>query len=246
VPDGAFHWLTPFGPEHGPRAAQAHHALARLPELIPGLEPVPPPGGWPAILLASTEDQLAYEGLFAGSGPQIINGGCWRSYPVGHLAIPAHDKSALDAAFGHELVHAVLFGGGVPIWLQEGIATELETRMGSKAAPLADLYQWRETLQYWRTHDATAFWNARAFGDPASSAHAYALAQVLGYHWTRHPERLRAARELGRAGWADPDAALRTLLGVDRGRLLSAVLEPARRRGWLERFAYWCFVGEPP
>jgi hypothetical protein len=246
VSDRAFHWLTPFGADHERLAAHARHALLRLPEVIPGLEPEPPPGGWPAVLFASTDDQLAYEGLFGGSGASIISGGCWRSFPVGHLAVPVTGREALDAAFGHELVHAVLSGSGVPTWLQEGIATELETRMGNRAPPLADLYTWRATLTYWREHPAGPFWSGAAFRDPASSEHAYRLAQLLGYHWTRRPERLRAARDLGRAAWKDQDGALLGLIGADRAGLLRAVLAPDRRRGWLDRFLHWCFVHDAP
>jgi hypothetical protein len=246
VQDSAFHWLTPFGVDHERRARHAHHALRRLPELIPGLEPVPPAGGWPAILFASTEDQLAYEALFGGTGADIINGGCWRSHPVGHLAIPVHDWDALDAAFGHELVHAVLTDSGIPVWLQEGIATELETRLGHRTPPLADLYHWTTTLDYWRSHAPDPFWTAEAFHDPAASEHAYRIAQVLGYQWTRHPERLLHARTLGAQHWQDVDRALLANIGVDRASLLRAVLDPPRFRGWLERFLSWCFLGDHP
>jgi hypothetical protein len=244
VRDESFHWLTPFGSDHARHAKHAHHGLRRLPELIPGLEPSPPEGGWPAILFANTDDQLAYESLFGGSGTSIINGGCWRSYPVGHLAIPVSEWDGLDAAFGHELVHAILHGGGVPLWLQEGIATELETCMGNRKAPLSDMYHWGKTLTYWRTHSIDLFWSSRAFHDPESSDAAYGLAQVLGYHWTKYPERLREARALGKDGWKDQDAALRKLVGTDRAGLIAAVLGPGRKRGVIERFLYWCFVGD--
>jgi hypothetical protein len=69
---------------------------------------------------------------------------------------------------------------------------------------------------------------------------------VLGYHWTRHPTRLREARALGAERWQDQDAAVRHLLGTDRAGLIAAVLGPPRQRGWLERFLSWCVVGDAP
>ena len=168
--DGTFRWLTPFGAGQGRYAAHAHHGLARLPQLIRGLEPRTPAGGWTAILLASTDDQLAYESLFGGSGASIINGGCWRSHQIPHLAIPVSSWDCLDAAFGNELVHDVLHESGIPVWLQEGIATELETCMGNRQPPLADMHEWGQTLRYWRTSDSDSFWSARAFHDPPHHA----------------------------------------------------------------------------
>lgn len=158
IDDANFAWLTPFpADQHERLARQAHYALHRLPELIPGLDPRPPAGGWPAVVFAGIDQQLAYRALmhaaWAGVAPDaatspataeaaaadpahvpdpaepasIIDGGSWSSYPVGHLAIPWSDREAPDAAFAHELVHAVLDTEGVPVWLQEGIATEVET-----------------------------------------------------------------------------------------------------------------------
>ena len=249
VDDGVYIWLTPFGDDHATHARQAHYALRRLPEMLPGFDPAPTPGHrWPAILLASTDDLLAYEGLFGGSGDSIIHGGCWRRRPVGHLAIPVSEWDGLDAAFGHELVHAILDESGIPRWLQEGITTELETRMGNRSQPLQNQHNWRETLAYWRTHDPADFWSGQGFRDPASSEHAYRLAQVIGYRWTRSPERLQLAQRLRPADWDDEQATLATHFQVSRDDLLAAVLTPGgvRKRGWLEPLLYWCFVGDPP
>jgi len=244
-PDGVFHWATPFAPEeHRTYARQAVYALKRVGETIPGLVTTPPPAGWPAILFASVEDQLAYDVLFGGDGSQIINGGMWRSWPIGHLAIPVSDWDALDAAFGHELVHASLSGTGVPGWLQEGLATELETGMGNRVAPLNDLYQWRQTLAWWRSHPPESFWDASAFATPESSRHAYALAQVIALRLTHRPEQLHRACTIGPQAWQDQDAVLREIMGADRATVFQTVIGEGRKRGLFERFLCWCFVGD--
>lgn len=249
--DGIFHWATPFPEaEHARYAEHAAYALARVGQTIPGLVTTPPTGGWPAVLFTSTEEQLAYDGLFHGDDdggePEILNGGMWRSWPIGHLAIPVRQWDALDAAFGHELVHAALSGTGVPIWLQEGLATELETGMGNRTAPLNDLYHWKQTLAWWRSHPSDSFWNADAFHDPASSQHAYALAQVIALRLTHRPDRLQYACTIGQEAWRDQDAVLRQLLGVDREQLFQAVTGEGRQRSWFEKLLYWCFVGDRP
>ncbi len=247
VSDGLFYWATPFNEEaQALYAKHAAYALGRVGQTIPGLVVTPPENGWPAILFASVDAQLAYEDLFGGSGARIISGGCWCSWPIGHLAIPVSAWDALDAAFGHELVHATLSNTGVPGWLQEGLATELETGMGNRTAPLNDLYHWRETLAWWRSHSADSFWDASAFTNPESSQHAYALAQVMALRLTSKPECLRRACTIGPEAWQDQDAVLQEILGGDRTALFQAIIGEGQRRGWLERFLYWCFVGERP
>ncbi len=245
--DAHYHWVTPFSDEqHKKYAMQAAYALERVGQTIPGLVVTPPSQGWPAILFASVDAQLTYDGLFSGEGNHIINGGCWRSWPIGHLAIPVSEWDALDAAFGHELVHAALSNTGVPIWLQEGLATELETGMGNRTSPLNDLFHWRETLQFWRQHDAQTLWDASAFGDPNSSRHAYAIAQVIALRLTNKPQQLRRACTIGAEAWKDPDAVLRELIGCDRDAIFHNIIDDKPRGGWFERFIYWCFVGDRP
>jgi hypothetical protein len=245
--DATFAWVTPYTEsEHARLATQAAYGLSRVGRTIPGLVITPPPSGWPAILFASTEAQLAYDGLFGGEGARIVNGGMWRNWPVGHLAIPVSAWDALDAAFGHELVHAALSGTGVPTWLQEGLATELETGMGNRSAPLNDLFHWRKTLEWWRSHPADSFWSGKAFGDPESSRQAYDLAQVMALRLTAVPERLQRACTIGPEAWRDQDAVLREIAGGDRAALFQAMIGEGRRKGWFERFLYWCFVGDRP
>lgn len=240
--DPRFLWATCADPdEHSELARHAHHALDRLAQmgLDPGREPIA------AVLLPDAEAQLAYHGLFTDpqAPPQevILDGGCWRSWPVGHLAIPINAWDALDAAFAHELVHAVLSADGLPLWLQEGIACEVETWMGNRRDPFTDEHEFAECLAHWRQASPAGLWDASAFRDPATSQKAYLLAQVLAMRWTRRRGGIDDLRAAG--GWAHEDTALRRLIGMDRTELLAATLDPPQARGWLERFFAALFVG---
>jgi hypothetical protein len=240
--DARFQWLTPYPPEEHERlAAIARHGVRRLGELIPGLDVAPPPGGWPAVLFDGVDSQLAYEGIFGGpAGEHIISGGCYRSHPVGHLAIPVSDWDSLDAAFAHELTHAVLSPRGMPVWIQEGIACEVETRLGNRSHPFADRRELDEAIAWWRAHGSADFWTAAAFHHPDSSRHAYRLAQIIVGRWTRDAEAVAALCALDDGDWRHGDR----ILGVERERLFSSVVAPTRRRGWLERALHAIFVGE--
>ncbi len=242
---GHFEWLTPFPAEElEPLARQANHALGRLAEW--GLPPHQAQRIL-AILFDNPDDQLAYHGYFQHDGdtaPSIIDGGCFRSWPVGHLAIPVTAWDALDAAFAHELVHALLFDDGVPAWLQEGIACSVETNFGHRPDPLIDQWQWGQTLTWWRNHPADSFWNGTAFSDPASSLHAYALAQVLAGRWLKQPDALAALRAPGPDAWHHEDAVLMDLIGCDRAQALGRILDPPRPQGWLARCINAIFLGD--
>ncbi len=240
--DTRFAWVTAFPPdEFAAQAQHAHHALSRLASmgLDPGRDPIP------AVLLPDEAAQLAYHALFArpDDPPEatILDGGCWRSWPIGHLAIPVSAWDSLDAAFAHELVHAVLSADGVPRWLQEGIACEVETWMGNRRDPFSDEIEFRACLERWRAADPTTLWNGTAFRDPETSPHAYLLAQILAMRWTRSRGGLADLRAAG--GWADEDAVLRRLIGNDRVGLLAATVDPPPPRGLLHRLFEAIFVG---
>ena len=242
IGDGRFLWATRYdAAEHAACAQHAHHALSRLEQmgLDPGRDPIP------AVLLPDVEAQLAYHGLFArpDDPPEqtIIDGGSWCSWPIGHLAIPVSAWDALDAAFAHELVHAVLSADGIPLWLQEGIACEVETWMGNRRDPFADEHEFAECLAMWRGADQARLWNSTAFRDPATSRQAYLIAQVLAMRWTRTRGGLADLRAAG--GWAHEDAVLRRLAGTDRAGLLAAALDPPVPQGLLHRLFAALFVG---
>jgi hypothetical protein len=240
--DDCFAWLTPFAPDDHERvAAVARHGVRRLGELVPGLRADPPPGGWPAILFATLDAHLAYKGFFGGAAEErIISGGSYRSHPIGHLAIPVSSQDALDAAFAHELTHAMLSPRRMPTWLQEGIACEVETRLGNRRNPFTDRRELDECIAYWRAHAAVDFWSGRAFGHPESSRHAYLLAQIIVGRWTRDAAAMSALCALGPDDWR----GRRSILGIERERLFAGAVWPSRKRGWLERALYAIFVDE--
>jgi hypothetical protein len=231
--DQPFLWLTPFPPAIHARLSQmAHHALRRVREILPALTVEPRAGIWPLIVFSTLEEQMAYEDVFPGKGARIINGGCWRGHPVGHFALPVLPGDSLDAALGHELVHAVLHHRGVPVWIQEGIAMGIEYHMGLRGSPLDHPEGWREAVTYWRDKGHAGFWSGKAFGDPESSRHAYALAQVL------MASRLGLAGAIAEADWRDEEAALRRLTGATRSELVVG-----RRLGWFGELVKSLFGG---
>ena len=243
--DRCFHWLTPLSqPEHEQVARQAHYAVSRLPEVLPGLDPRPTAEAWPVVLLADLDDQLAYHDLFPDSGETIIDGGCWRLWPVGHLAIPVGSQREFDGVFAHELVHAMLDPDGVPGWIQEGFACEAETRLGLRPSPFQDRDDLEATLHFWRHHPLDAFWSAEAFRQPESSPHAYRLAQIITTRWANDRSAIAAIRKVGAEGWEDQEAVLFHQFGLERAGIFAAISVRPRRMGWIERMLYGMFVGE--
>ncbi|MFM2092254.1 MAG: hypothetical protein RLZZ127_2743 [Planctomycetota bacterium] len=237
---GPFRWWTPcIGAEQDRLERMAQVALERLGSLFGDLGPLAPADGWLLVVVRGVDEQLAYEGLFPGDGESILNGGCWRSWPVGHIALPLTALDMPDAALAHELVHALLDPRGVPLWIQEGIATGVEERLGHRVAPLTDPPRWRDTIAWWRERGLDAFWDGSAFPDPIASERAYDLAQVLAQPWFADRGLFSA---LVGADWTDEDGMLRRLLGRDREALSAGILAPPAPKGWLARLIHSLIV----
>jgi hypothetical protein len=237
-----FLWLTPCdGAEQERLDRLGSQAADRLRGIFPDLSTLVPGGGWPVVVLRGVDEQLAYEGLFSGEGATILHGGCWRSHPVGHVALPLTALDMPDAALAHELVHAILDPRDVPLWMQEGIATGVEERLGNRMSPLADPTQWRNTVAWWREHGLDCFWDGTGFADPAVSDRAYALAQVLAAPWFSADGTVAA---IASGDWTDEDATLLSILGRDRAALERGILHPPAPRGWLARLFHALVVDQ--
>jgi len=189
VDDTPVAWITDVDDAELARCRRfAHHALRRVGEILPELDLTPPQGRWPVVLCTSRDDLLTCltrddDDTQAGAGAEalaaIVPGGVWISRPVGHFLMPHSRFDTLDGALAHELVHAALRDLPTPRWVEEGLATSVETAMGHLPHPLSNRDEimafraWateRDPAQLVRPED---FWNSD------SSRHAYALAQVM-------------------------------------------------------------------
>lgn len=242
-----FAWVSDVEPEELARCRGfAAHALRRVGEILPELDLEPPLGRWPVVLCASKDDLVARlargddDPDAAEAIAAIIPGGVWIRDPIGHFLMPHSRVDTLDGALAHELVHAALRDLPTPRWLEEGLATGVETAMGHLRHPLSE----RDDIMAFRAwaadSDPAQLAQPRDFWDPASSRHAYALAQVMVTQLLHDRERFVAF--INCAHLADNgDAGLRLCYERSLADLVASVIRPAPQRGWLARLFHAAF-----
>ena len=134
----------------------------------------------------------------------------------------------------HEFVHAVLNDLPTPIWLEEGLACNVETSMGHRAHPFSDMHAIREFRLHWTTHDPSVITEHVAYRNPRSSQHAYSLAQGMVTQLQHDNEQF--VRFILSSSYEDGgESALQRIYGSGLSDLINSVITPPRPQGWFAR-----------
>lgn len=239
--------LTDLDPSRlAPCISSIEDALSRVPELLPELNFLPHFGRWP-IILFSDQDQLVHYHAWIrpieDEVPSMTPGGFWTIDPLGHFILQYESEGTLTGGMGHELVHAACSYKGLPRWLEEGLATNVETAMGRRPHVLAhDSFELSELRELLAHHpDPRTLLRPEGFYDPDYSHLAYAIGQMLVTRLMGDRQRffafLRDAREED-----DGKAALAAHFGLDVHELLPQVFDVPRARGILAQLLQLLFV----
>lgn len=160
-------------------------------------------------------------GEFAMSGGiQVNDGGCiYYATTKGHLR-------DVERVVAHEMTHGAVSHLPLPVWLNEGIAVNMEHRLignGPSAPWQAEMRA--KHLRFWNPHTAQRFWCGESFHEPGdSNMLSYDLARILveqfAADWQRFAAFVRAA------DWRDGGAAAaREQLGISLGVAVAAMHE---------------------
>lgn len=114
------------------------------------------------------------EGEFAASGGVFIRQG------LGHFAIPHYELSVTESVAAHELTHALLSHLELPVWVDEGLAVNVE-RMITRHSPFQmNQQKHQKHLQFWNEETIQTFWSGESFSIPGDSNElSYQLAQLI-------------------------------------------------------------------
>lgn len=195
------------------------------------------PSGWGKDILILFDDDESYyryvshyypeTGEFATSGGMHLGGGC------SHFVGVKRDLRELEAMIVHEMTHASL-DLPIPLWLNEGLAVNTERRLaGAPNAPLGTHGQKHEKMRrFWSVVSIQSFWSGESFHRPGDSNElSYELARViveqLAGEWEPFARFVRAAKAEDAGA-----AAAREHLGLDLGKLVTALLERDTPKSW--------------
>jgi hypothetical protein len=180
-----------------PRAARATlEFMERTPKrigiVLQGIAQVPPWGKDILIVFVDEEGYYRYvshyfpeKGEFAFSGGMHIDSGC------GHYVAASQDLRHVEPTIAHEMTHGCLAHLPLPLWLNEGLAVNVEHRLTGRPAALFTAEQMHaKHKRFWTAATAQQFWSGASFqradeGNMLSYDLARILVETLARDWPR-------------------------------------------------------------
>ena len=170
------------------------------------------------------------DGVYAPSGGMFIDAVC------SHFVTVKSDLRAIEPVIAHEMTHAALAHLPLPLWLNEGLAVNIESRLsGASPAPHTPGEMNQMHRAYWNVSTIKQFWSGDAFHDAGEGVTlAYDLARILveqlSRDWGRFKQFVRTA-DFDDSG----AAAARTSLSIELGNAVCALLERETSSEWSPR-----------
>lgn len=232
-----------------PRVARATldymtRTLARVGKLLDGIAQVPPWGK--DILVVFDDDESYYRyvsyyypeaGEFAFSGGMHIDAGS------SHYVTVKGNLSAMEPVIAHEMTHGCLGHLPLPLWLNEGLAVNVEHQLAG-ARPTHTPQQLRaKHLGFWGPAQIQGFWSGASFqrtddGNLLSYDLARLMVEQMSGDWERFRPFVLAAHRSD-AG----QAAAQEHLELDLGDFASALLASDSPKGWAPDPSCWLPLG---
>ena len=173
------------------------------------------------VLLVFDDEQRYYEyvsfyypeeGEFATSGGMYLSGGC------NHFVTVKADLAAIEPVIAHEMTHGCVSHLPLPLWLNEGMAVNMEWRLAGSRYEVEKAAELRlRHPEFWNAQRIQEFWSGKSFESTgAARSLSYDLARVIAQQLAKDWEAfkrfvLAAHRDDGGA------SAARLHLGVDLG-----------------------------
>ncbi len=126
------------------------------------------------------ENYYIYRSYFYPSdSPIIASGGVFIPYGYQHIALPPAERT--QDILIHELTHNRLAHLPLPSWLNEGIAVNMERRIGGNKQGTLDRDLLQRHRKYWTKETINGFWAGTSFHDKDGAViHlSYSLAEIL-------------------------------------------------------------------
>lgn len=197
-------------------------------------------GPYVVIVFASQDSYYDYVSHYHDDGGEYaMSSGVFINAGYGHFASWHDALDQLEPVVVHELTHALLTHLPLPLWLNEGIAVNVERALLPRLAdPRLQLHTPAEMharhLGWWNAETIQAFWSGEAFQVGEGVELAYDLARTI----TALAARDEAAfhRFALAATWQDAGKGAEPALGFPLVHLVEAVLGEGE---WTPRPGVW-------
>ena len=126
------------------------------------------------LLVDSQDDYYEYISHFYPDGEFGLSGGLFYKLGLGHFIIPHQELWMLESITSHEMTHAVLNHLQLPVWIDEGLATNIESAITGHPLDTSP-EQTNKHIAYWNSQNIQDFWSGKSFSNTDDG-------QNLSYH----------------------------------------------------------------
>jgi len=208
--------------------------LSRIVHVLDGVAAVPASGKDILIVFDDYDGYYHYishyypdDGEFAGSSGMYLHAGC------SHFVTVKSDMQVIEPVIVHEMTHGCVAHLPLPAWLNEGIAVNMERRLGYAGSPLyipKEMHQ--KHLEFWGLPEIQEFWSGKSFlPNDEGSMLSYDLAQIMVEEMAKDREAfLNFVLVADRADAGS--AAASEHLGMGLRECVCAILEIEESSGW--------------
>ena len=196
-------WLLPAERDEAELLLQFAERSRRriLEELLPGIASAWGRGKHVVLRFENLDEYYSYiapfyprQGNFAGSGGVFLGlGSGTPHHGYGHFVLASRRREHGQPVLAHELTHNLLAMLTLPLWVDEGLATNAEATLTDGQALRVTPEDLAEHRATWSGGGIQDFWSGVAFHAPDQTCRlAYQLAQMGVRALSRDPARFRA------------------------------------------------------
>ena len=140
--------------------------------------------GYGKFVVMIFEDNDRYYDYVSHYGPQEgtfgMSAGMFIQDGYGHLVFPHREISMTELVAGHEMAHALVSHLEMPLWLNEGLAVNMEGALkGVNSSPITH-HSFDKHQKFWSEENIQEFWTGESFARPDEGQElSYQLARIL-------------------------------------------------------------------
>ena len=139
-------------------------------------------GKFVVIIFSDSESYYQYVSYFYGSegGTYGLSSGMYINDGYGHFVFVKGEMIMVEPIIAHEMTHALLSHLPIPLWLNEGIAVNMEATISNVSPERINKAGYQQHEEFWARDEIQEFWNGTSFFRPDEGQKlSYQLAQLM-------------------------------------------------------------------
>jgi len=158
------------------------------------------------------------DGIFGMSSGMFLNRG------YGHFVLPHQEIDVAEPVVAHELTHAMLSHLSLPLWLDEGLAVNMEAVLTDSGSPWLARDSHARHKAFWNEDNIQEFWSGESFSRPDEGQQlSYELARTLVTNLSRNMDEF--VHYCNQAAWQNGgEKAIENVYGLSLGDMLGNFL----------------------